>query len=40
MTKLKLLSILLLIILSGCGQKGPLLVTPENDDKQETDSDS
>ena len=33
-------SSMLLIILSGCGQKGPLLITPETDDKKETKSDS
>ncbi len=38
MTKLKLLSILLLIILSGCGQKGPLLVAPETDTSEETEA--
>jgi len=40
MTKLKLLSLLLLIVLAGCGQKGPLLVKPETPEKSEPQKDS
>ncbi|MEL0035395.1 MAG: lipoprotein [Gammaproteobacteria bacterium] len=40
MTKLKLLSILLVIMLSGCGQKGPLLVKPDPPSKNDTQKDS
>jgi predicted small lipoprotein YifL len=37
MTKLKALLIVALLVISGCGQKGPLLVKPETPEKNEPD---